>query len=182
MNKTFNKSLKSYKKFLKSYFLRGFTFADGLDENETKKVEDNRLDPEMRENLNGPNPNIGTGGDNSTENKDLKEEAILSPGQVALRNYFRNPLGVIGLIMFLAIILVVFIGSRVLPFNQYYSQGNLTNVAPGGAYMNFPGEMEKEGTKKISMGNTLLLALQTKTMFMFGDQTTKTILQPYLIK
>ena len=111
--------------------LRGFTFADGLDENETKKVEDNRLDPEMRENLNGPNSNIGTSGDPSTENKDLKEEAILSPGQVALRNYFRNPLGVIGLIMFVAIILIVFIGSRVLPFNQYYSQGNLTNVAPG---------------------------------------------------
>ena len=176
MNKTLNKSLKSYKKFLKSYLLRGFTFADGIDENEAKKVEDNRLDKEMRENLNGPNPNVGTSGDNSTENKDLKEEAILSPGQVALRNYFRNPLGVIGLIMFVAIILVVFVGSRVLPFNQYYSQGNLTNVAPGGAYMNFPSEMEKEGTKKISMGNTFAVGLTNENnVYVWGSNNEDNI-------
>ena len=176
MNKTLNKSLKSYKKFLKSYLLRGFTFADGIDENEAKKVEDNRLDKEMRENLNGPNPNVGTSGDNSTENKDLKEEAILSPAQVALRNYFRNPLGVIGLIMFVAIILVVFVGSRVLPFNQYYSQGNLTNVAPGGAYMNFPGEMEKEGTKKISMGNTFAVGLTNENnVYVWGSNNEDNI-------
>ena len=176
MNKTLNKSLKSYKKFLKSYLLRGFTFADGIDENEAKKVEDNRLDKEMRENLNGPNPNVGTSGDNSTENKDLKEEAILSPAQVALRNYFRNPLGVIGLIMFVAIILVVFVGSRVLPFNQYYSQGNLTNVAPGGAYMNFPSEMEKEGTKKISMGNTFAVGLTNENnVYVWGSNNEDNI-------
>ena len=176
MNKTLNKSLKSYKKFLKSYLLRGFTFAYGIDENEAKKVEDNRLDKEMRENLNGPNPNVGTSGDNSTENKDLKEEAILSPGQVALRNYFRNPLGVIGLIMFVAIILVVFVGSRVLPFNQYYSQGNLTNVAPGGAYMNFPSEMEKEGTKKISMGNTFAVGLTNENnVYVWGSNNEDNI-------
>ena len=178
MNKTLNKSLKSYKKFLKSYFLRGFTFANDTPniENEPRIPEDNRLDPEARENLNGPNANVGPGPQDSTENKDLKEEAILSPGQVALRNYFRNPLGVIGLIMFLAIILVVFIGSRVLPFNQYYSQGNLTNVAPGGAYMNYPGEMEKEGTKKISIGNTFAVGLTNENnVYVWGSNNEDNI-------
>lgn len=178
MNKTLSKSLKSYKKFLKSYFLRGFTFAnDAPDiENEPRIPEDNRLDPEARENLNGPNANVGPGPQDSTENKDLKEEAILSPGQVALRNYFRNPLGVIGLIMFLAIILTVFIGSRVLPFNQYYSQGNLTNVAPGGAYMNYPGEMEKEGTKKISIGNTFAVGLTNENnVYVWGSNNEDNI-------
>ena len=157
MSQILNKSFKSYGRFLKSYLRRGFTFAgDAPDiDNEARIPEDHRLDRDEVENLNNPNSNVGAGPDpNSTENKDLKEEAILSPGQVAFRNFFRNPLGVIGLIMFLAIILTVFIGSKVLPFNQYYSQGNLTNVAPGGGYMNYPNALVDEGVEKISIGNT----------------------------
>ena len=171
MNKTFNKSIKSYGKFLKSYARRGFTFASDTSDsvNEPKKPEDKRFDPDIHENLNNPNSNVGQGPDDN-ENKDLKEEAILSPGKVAVKNYFRNPLGVIGLIMFIAIILIVFVGSAVLPFNQYYSQGNLTNVAPGGAYMNFPKEMEKEGTKKISIGNTFAVGLTNEdNVYVWGS-------------
>lgn len=179
MNKTFNKSLKSYTRFLKSYLRRGFTFAGDVPnlENEDRIPEDERLDADIRENLNNPNSNVGAGPDPSRENENLREEAILSPGKVAVKNFFRNPLGVIGLILFIAIILIVFVGSAILPFNQYYSQGNLTNVAPGGAYMNYPKEMEKEGTQKISIGNTFAVGLTKEdNVYVWGSDNEDKVL------
>ena len=179
MNKTFNKSLKSYTQFLKSHLRRGFTFAGDVPnlENEDRIPEDERLDRDIRENLNNPNSNVGAGPDPSRENENLREEAILSPGKVAVKNFFRNPLGVIGLILFIAIILIVFVGSAILPFNQYYSQGNLTNVAPGGAYMNYPKEMEKEGTQKISIGNTFAVGLTKEdNVYVWGSDNEDKVL------
>lgn len=174
MNKTISNSFKSYGRFLKSYLRRGFTFAaDDTPDivNEPRIPEDRRLMEDEVENLNSPNSNVGGGPDpNTTENRDLKEEAIRSPGQVAVRNFFRNPLGVFGLVLFIAIVLTVFVGSAMLPFNQYYSQGNLTNIPPGGAYMNVPGEMEKEGTKKISIGNTFATGLTNEgNIYIWGQ-------------
>ena len=169
MNKTLNKSIKSYAKFLKSYFIRGFTFKNDMD-NEAKVTDDR---------IYGENDvlNLDPGMNNNPENDNLKEEAILSPGKVATRNFFRNPLGVIGLIMFVSIILVVFVGSAILPFNQYYSQGNLTNVAPGGAYMNFPKEMEKEGTSRISIGNTFSVGLSKENnVYVWGSDNSDKVL------
>ena len=169
MNKTLNKSIKSYAKFLKSYFIRGFTFKSDMD-NEAKVTDDR---------IYGENDvlNLDPGMNNNPENDNLKEEAILSPGKVATRNFFRNPLGVIGLIMFVSIILIVFVGSAILPFNQYYSQGNLTNVAPGGAYMNFPKEMEKEGTSRISIGNTFSVGLSKENnVYVWGSDNSDKVL------
>ena len=169
MNKTLNKSIKSYAKFLKSYFIRGFTFKSYMD-NEAKVTDDR---------IYGENDvlNLDPGMNNNPENDNLKEEAILSPGKVATRNFFRNPLGVIGLIMFVSIILIVFVGSAILPFNQYYSQGNLTNVAPGGAYMNFPKEMEKEGTSRISIGNTFSVGLSKENnVYVWGSDNSDKVL------
>ena len=47
----------------------------------------------------------------------LKEEAVTSPGKMAVKNFFSNKLGVIGLLGFLAITLVVFIGSSFLDYD-----------------------------------------------------------------
>lgn len=155
MNSLIRKSFSSYKRFLKTLLIRGFTFASDSDiyESERKDEKQRKAEEEKANNNSNKAPKP------SNENDALKEEAIRSPGQVALRNFLRNPLGVFGLVLFIALILVVFVGSAILPFNQYYSQGNLTNVAPGGAYMNFPKEMESEGTKKISIGNTFAIGL-----------------------
>ena len=115
MNKKVNKPFRSYLGFLKTYLLRGFTFANGMEDdvNPTPAPETEGPTGDLNANLEGgPQP--------TPENDRLKEEAIMSPGKVALRNYFRNPLGVIGLAMFIAIVLVIFVGSRMIPFNQYY--------------------------------------------------------------
>ena len=172
MNKKVNKPIKSYFGFLKTYLLRGFTFSKGMEDdvNPTPAPETEGPSGDLNTNLEGgPQP--------TPENDRLKEEAIMSPGKVALRNYFRNPLGVIGLAMFIAIVLVIFVGSRMLPFNQYYSQGNLTNVSPGAGYMNYPSEMEKEGVEKISIGNTFAVGLtKENNLYVWGSNNEDDVL------
>lgn len=173
MNSLIRKSFSSYKRFLKTLLIRGFTFASDSDiyESERKDEKQKKAEEEKTNNNSNKAPKA------SNENDALKEEAIRSPGQVALRNFFRNPLGVFGLVLFIALILVVFVGSAILPFNQYYSQGNLTNVAPGGAYMNFPKEMESEGTKKISIGNTFAIGLTNEgNIYVWGSDNEDKIL------
>lgn len=173
MNSLIRKSFSSYKRFLKTLLIRGFTFASDSDiyESERKDAEKRKAEEEKANNNSNKAPKA------SNENDALKEEAIRSPGQVALRNFLRNPLGVFGLVLFIALILVVFVGSAILPFNQYYSQGNLTNVAPGGAYMNFPKEMESEGTKKISIGNTFAIGLTNEgNIYVWGSDNEDKIL------
>lgn len=174
MNSLIRKSFSSYKRFLKTLLIRGFTFASDSDiyESERKDAEKRKAEEEKAN-----NNNLNKTPNSSNENDALKEEAIRSPGQVALRNFLRNPLGVFGLVLFIALILVVFVGSAILPFNQYYSQGNLTNVAPGGAYMNFPNEMESEGTKKISIGNTFAIGLTNEgNIYVWGSDNEDKIL------
>lgn len=174
MNSLIRKSFSSYKRFLKTLLIRGFTFASDSDiyESERKDAEKRKAEEEKAN-----NNNLNKAPKAPNENDALKEEAIRSPGQVALRNFLRNPLGVFGLVLFIALILVVFVGSAILPFNQYYSQGNLTNVAPGGAYMNFPKEMESEGTKKISIGNTFAIGLTNEgNIYVWGSDNEDKIL------
>lgn len=172
MNKKVNKPFRSYLGFLKTYLLRGFTFANGMEDdvNPTPAPETEGPTGDLNANLEGgPQP--------TPENDRLKEESIMSPGKVALRNYFRNPLGVIGLAMFIAIVLVIFVGSRMIPFNQYYSQGNLTNVSPGAGYMNYPSEMEKEGIEKISIGNTFAVGLtKENNIYVWGSNNENDVL------
>lgn len=175
MNTTFKKSVKSYGSFLKNFFLRAFTFSKGEEFNDSNNSFDNKSDDEL---LHSDNKNVDKGPRKEDENDKLKEEAIMSPGKVALRNYFRNPLGIIGLVLFLAIVLVVFVGSKILPFNQYYSQGNLTNVSPGGAYMNYPSDLEKEGVEKISIGNTFSAGLSKEgNVYVWGSDNEDKVLE-----
>ena len=171
MNRKLKKPFKSYFGFLKTYLLRGFTFASGMED------EIPTPSPENEGPTNDLNANLAGGPQEGPENDRLKEEAIMSPGKVALRNYFRNPLGVIGLAMFVAIVLVIFVGSKMLPFNQYYSQGNLTNVSPGAGYMNYPSEMEKEGVEKISIGNTFAIGLtKENNIYVWGSNNEDDVL------
>ena len=165
-----NKIFKSYLSFLKTYLLRGFTFANGFDDQQASSKQNQESDTNSSANTN-KRP------DKEPENDKLKEEAIMSPGKVAVRNFFSNPLGVVGLAMFVAIVLLIFVGSKLIPFDQYYSQGNLTNVAPGGAYMNYPSEIEKEGVKKISIGNTFSAGLTNEDhLYIWGSNNEDNVL------
>lgn len=64
-----------------------------------------------------------------------------------------------------------------LPFDQYYSQGNLTNVSPGAGYMNYPSAMEKEGVAKISIGNTFAVGLtEENNLYVWGSNNEDNVL------
>lgn len=138
MKKELKKSFKSFGRLIASLFTFG-TRSEDMDAKLNKTPNDLN---------NGPR-----------EDENLEEEAIMSPGRIAVKNYFRNPLGVIGLALFLGIIGVVFIGSALIPFNPYKSEGNLINVSPGSGYMKYPSELETEGVKELSIGNTFGVGL-----------------------
>ena len=53
----------------------------------------------------------------------LKEEAILSPGRMVVRAFLHNRLGMIGLIGFIIIFLIIFVGSSLIPFDAYFTNG-----------------------------------------------------------
>lgn len=163
MKNELKKSFKSFGKLVASLFTFG-TRAEDIDANLNRDVKDLNKTPDLNQ--------------EPKENQKLKEEAIMSPGKIAVRNYFRNPLGVIGLVLFLAIIGVVFIGSAIIPFNPYKSEGTLINVSAGAGYMNYPKELETEKVKEISIGNTFAVGLSEKNnIFYWGKDNEDKVLK-----
>lgn len=143
----FRQSLKNFLLRIKDNFTFG-THADiegGLDPNFNPESEVKNKLPEEKE--------------GERENEKLKEEAITSPAKTAVKNFFRNPLGLVGTFLFLGILITVFLGSKLLPFNPNYIQGTMKNIGPGAGYMNVPSALEKEGVKDIATGITFSVGL-----------------------
>lgn len=159
------KSFKSFGKLVLSLFTFGTNSNEYDKADKVKEDAQGIVDQQTNTQLGDIDP--------KNENEDLKEEAITSPGRMAVKNYFRNPLGVIGLVLLLAMILVVFVGSILVPFNPYQSEGTLINVSAGSGYMNYPSEMEKEGVKKISVGNTFGVGLTNEDNFYYWGKNNE---------
>lgn len=167
MKNELKKSFKSFGKLVLSLFTFGTRAEDENIDIGNAVKNDKSNDPENKD-LN----------DLGEENDFLKEEAIMSPGRIAVKNYFSNPLGVIGLVLFLGIILVVFIGSAIIPFNPYKSEGTLTNVAPGAGYMKYPSALEEEGVKELSAGNTFGVGLSEEgNLYYWGKNNEDDVLK-----
>ncbi len=89
-------------------------------------------------------------------NKDLdilQEEQIRSPGRMMLENFMGNPLGMTGLIGFLAIFLFVLIAPYFVPINLGESDNTQTNVPPTTSMMSYPKQMAGN-TAAIAAGPT----------------------------
>lgn len=95
----------------------------------------------------------------------LKEEAILSPGRMIVRAFLHNRLGMIGLIGFIIIFLIIFVGSSLIPFDAYFTNGVMRNVRPGYGYMSIPKEMLEEGIKDISVSTTTAMGISQAGKF-----------------
>jgi len=89
----------------------------------------------------------------------LSEEAILSPTKVIVRNFKRNKLAMFGLVWFVAMIIVVFGGSALLPIDLYETEPVLRNTQPGSGYTDFPSVLNDVGVETISTGITYSVAL-----------------------
>ncbi|MDO5100109.1 MAG: ABC transporter permease subunit [Eubacteriales bacterium] len=99
----------------------------------------------------------------------LREGDIISPSKAIRQNFFRNKIGVFGLIGFLALLGFVFIGSMVTKFDAYYEQGVLKNIGPGYGYLKVPSALSEEGVAQIDSGTTFSVGLSKKgNVFLWG--------------
>lgn len=113
----------------------------------------------------------------------LEEEAISSPGRTAVRNFFRNKLAVTGLIAFVVLMLVVFVGGNLKPYDTYYTQGVLRNIAPGYGYMKVPKELTNEGIDTISSGITFSVGLSNEgNVYVWGKDNSGVLTIPEEVK
>lgn len=100
--------------------------------------------------------------------KNMSEDVkIETPTRAIVRKFFQNPFGVIGLIGFIAVFAVVFIGSALIPFDPYYSTGTMRNIPPGKGYMNVPSKLLEEGVEDISTGITFSVGLSKAGNFYY---------------
>lgn len=84
----------------------------------------------------------------------MEEEALQSPGRVALRNFFSKPTAVFGLVVFIVIFIFVMVGPYFLPIDLGYTDASLTNIGPGYNMMAVPDELVDEGIVDMVAGPT----------------------------
>lgn len=101
----------------------------------------------------------------------LEEEALQTPGKTIMKNYFRQRLGIIGLVVFVLVLSFSFIGSQLKPIDLTYVETNLRNIRPSHNYLNFPAALAKEGVKQISSGISFSIGLSEKgKVYVWGTE------------
>lgn len=118
------------------------------------------------------------------QEKNLFEEAsIESPWRSVVRKFIKNPLGLIGLIGFIAIFIIVFVGSTMVPFDPFYTAGPMRNVPPGENYMEVPQSLLDEGVEDIQSGITFSVGLSKEgNIFFWGVDGENNLTMPQEIK
>lgn len=72
----------------------------------------------------------------TNKNKEIDNDALLSPSQQIKRNFFENKMGIVGLVTFILIFAVVFVGTAVGPaYNEYDHDTALQNIGPSMNYL-----------------------------------------------
>ena len=105
----------------------------------------------------------------TAERNFMEEEALQSPGRVALRNFFSKPTAVFGLVGFVIIFLFVLIGPYFLPIDLGYTDASLTNIGPGYNMMAVPDELIKEGIVDMVAGPTYGLGVgKSGSVYVWG--------------
>lgn len=91
----------------------------------------------------------------------LEEEALQTPIKTIAKNFFRNKLGIFGLLLFACIFLFSFVGSALTRSDFNYTELTVANTRPGRNYLNVPSALRKnaDNIKKISSGTTFSVAL-----------------------
>ncbi len=121
--------------------------------------------------------------DENQQQDRLKEEAIESPSRMVLRKFFHNPLGLVGLIGFMALFAFIFIGSMFVPFDPYSNNGEMKNLPPSSNYTDVPGDLLKEGVADIQSGVTFSAGISKNGKFYFwGLDSDKNLQMPEKVK
>ena len=86
----------------------------------------------------------------------LEEEAIQTPLQTIIKNYFRNRLGILGLVMFVGFLLFSFLGSAIYPIEVTYTELPNADIPPGRNYLNVPKDLNANDVVEICSGVSFL--------------------------
>lgn len=91
----------------------------------------------------------------------LEEEAIQTPMKTIVKNFFRNRLGVIGLVCFVCFLLFCFGGSKIFPITSTYTELTNASLRPGTNYLAFPRTLDTTKITKIASGVSFSVALDS---------------------
>lgn len=113
----------------------------------------------------------------------LVEEAIQSPTRTVINNLLRNKLAMGGLIVFILIFAVVFIGSSMTPFDPFFNQPVLRNIQPGYGYMDYPSQLKDEGVESITSGISYSVGLSKENnVFVWGQDFNDVLTIPQKVQ
>ena len=115
-------------------------------------------------------------GRTSREVDALAEEAMQSQFQTVIRRFFRGPVNVAAVMVFLFFLLAVLVGPAVHPLDENYQDMTQQNVAPGRNMLQIPAEL-KGHVKEISIGSTFSAGVSdTGKLYVWGQtQATRKI-------
>ncbi|BCN30174.1 ABC transporter permease subunit [Anaeromicropila herbilytica] len=88
----------------------------------------------------------------------LEEEQVHSPMKTIVRNFKNNKLSMTGLIIFVTMFLIVFIGPNFLKLDLSYQEVTQQNIAPTSSLMKVPSKL-KGHVKQIAIGSTFSVGL-----------------------
>lgn len=100
----------------------------------------------------------------------LEEEAVQSPIRVTLNKFFHKKLAIISLTVFVAVFAFCFIGSAFTEGEEMYMDIGQRDTAPGFNMLSVPGELKKNGIKKIATGTTYSAGIDNNgKVFVWGN-------------
>jgi peptide/nickel transport system permease protein len=104
-----------------------------------------------------------------------QEEMSLSPGKIIARNFFRNKLSTIGIVVFVFMFNFTFVLGFFFPLDLYYTNALQRNLPPSWSYLNYPAQLEREGVKDIQSGVAFSLGLSEEgNVFFWGTDVRDT--------
>jgi peptide/nickel transport system permease protein len=104
-----------------------------------------------------------------------QEEMSLSPGKIIAKNFFRNKLSTIGIVVFTSMFIFTFVLGMFFPLDLYYTNALQRNLPPSLSYLNFPAQLEKEGVVDIQSGVAFSIGLSKEgNVFFWGTDVRGT--------
>ncbi len=105
---------------------------------------------------------------------DFNNLALKTPLQTVMLKFFKSKSGIVGMVGFLFVFLLSFVGSLVFPLNETYTELTHANLRPGVNYLAFPPELSPRDIKKISSGISFSAAITHDGEFhLWGTEANK---------
>lgn len=111
--------------------------------------------------------------DLNLESSILEEEQVISPMKTIVKNFKSNKLSMTGLVIFIMIFLIVFIGPNFIKLDTSYQEVTQQNLAPSKSFMKIPKDLDGN-VRQISVGSSYSLGISNDgELYVWGQPTKK---------